>query len=123
MAAAGTRGAREPQWRANVPRGYRREVAWPVRFEHFEETSARAQKTLGYDVHDECCFYRHRFATLCEILDEDGAREAETYFEEVWAWRLGTVAWLRRTVVGGAAGNCNDRRMRPVYDVVCARPR
>lgn len=109
---------RGPVWRLNVPAPYRAQVVWPVRFEHFAEPAARALKTLGYDIHGQCCFQHRQAALTRESLDEFGLTEEETCGEEIWSWRMQDGRWLRRAARGGASGCCNDRRFQPAYEVV-----
>jgi hypothetical protein len=111
-----------PSWREGLPRRYWRQVTPPLRFEHFTEPSVRAGKTLGYGFDGQCCFYRHHFVVVRDLLDEDPIEE-ETCREEVRAWHLASGEWLQRTVRGGAAGACNDRRLTPVLERVASRPR
>lgn len=59
----------EADWIAKFPAGidiHAIGVA-PRRFEHFKEPSAYAEKMLGYDGDERCCYYQHIYTITREV--------------------------------------------------------
>ncbi len=96
----------------------------PDRFEHFEEPSARAKKTLAYDTHGRCCYYQHTYTLTCDVLDDnDNFYEEASYHETLTEWLLDNGLWLRRTVSYEVArGYCQSQIHLPRYELTANRP-
>ena len=113
-----------PDWKERLPVDYAGQVTTPVEFEYFEEPTAHAYKLIGNDEHGQCCYYRHRYSLMREVLDDDdNFYQEEAYWEEVRAWRLHGGEWLRCSIAAGNAGVCRDRRLEVQYTVTPTRPR
>lgn len=112
----------ERGWRTDLPVDISVNVIVPHRFEHFEEPSAHAEKILGYDKGDRCCYYQHAYMMTRDALDdEDNFYEEMSYREMVVAWLLDSGQWLCRKHSRAGMG-CNMATTFR-YELAESRPR
>jgi hypothetical protein len=83
-------------WMEQLPTEFTARVVAPVRFEYHVDSSAHAERIIGFDANNNKCYSLHAFMLIEEGFDiEEMPIRIETYYERVVAWSLQDGQWLR----------------------------
>ena len=90
------------QWWRDLPSPIQGLVIAPIRFDVLQDYEIRADRTKGYDDHNDPCYCAFRYVlTQLRSDDDEVFYEAPVYAETLISWRLLDERWLTcRTTIG-----------------------